>query len=555
MRRGKGTSPTPEDGNERHWALRSLQRLGNELGSFRGIFTLAGPFAVIVGFLVALLFPELRQMGLSILALGAIAVLSLALAWLLRPHNRVARRRQRYGMTATVSVLAVVGIVSLVNLLAVNNNVLVDVTASRQYSLAPQTLNVLTERVQGQIEATAFIVEDQDPLEAVTTDRMEEYLREFARQSGGSFSYRVVDPERFPDIANRSGVTQWPIVVFEEVGTGKRQSVPATANPEQDFLTALLVVSGLSQKTIYILDGYSPWEPSNLDADARHGFGFASRGLTGDGYAVRTLNLVQNPSVPDDAAAVVVAGPARDLGATDAAALNEYLEGGGRMLALLEPDPPRTWRDLIARWGIDVLDGYVIDLASHVAGTPATPLVGQGSYIATDVAPQMDLTFYPGLAPLWVIRPPEEMPSVLELKPLAVVSDRSFATEDPETPVPLAADVLGPFMVGLVVRAQGPVDQPTPSGAARPTTTLAVFGDTDFASNPNFLSFSNGDLFLNVMNYVTGDEALISVRPKPVVFREMAMTPREFNFVRYTGWFLLPLLVTIAGFIAWWRRR
>ena len=33
------------------------------------------------------------------------------------------------------------------------------------------------------------------------------------------------------------------------------------------------------------------------------------------------------------------------------------------MLALLEPDPPSTWRDLIARWGIDVLDGYVIDLA------------------------------------------------------------------------------------------------------------------------------------------------------------------------------------------------
>ena len=119
---------------------------------------------------------------------------------------------------------------------------------------------------------------------------------------------------------------------------------------------------GSSSPSFYILDGYSPWEPSNLDADARHGFGFASRGLTNDGYAVRTLNLVQNPSVPDDAAAVVVAGPALDLGATDATALNEYLEGGGRMLALLEPDPPSTWRDLIARWGIDVLDGYVIDL-------------------------------------------------------------------------------------------------------------------------------------------------------------------------------------------------
>ena len=105
-------------------------------------------------------------------------------------------------------------------------------------------------------------------------------------------------------------------------------------------------------------------------------------------------------------------------------------------------------------------------------------------------------------------------------------------------------------------KGAGPVDQPASSAAeSRPITTLAVFGDADFASNPNFLSFSNGDLFLNVVNYVTGDDALISVRPKPVVFREMAMTPREFSFVRYTGWFLLPLLVGIAGFIAWWRRR
>ena len=122
-------------------------------------------------------------------------------------------------------------------------------------------------------------------------------------------------------------------------------------------------------------------------------------------------------------------------GATDAAALNEPTSKG-EAGCWCSWSPTRRTRGAVSspRWGIDVLDGYVIDLASHVAGTPATPLVGQGSYIATDVAPQMDLTFYPGLAPLWVIRPPEEMPSVVELKPLAVVSDRSFATEDPKGP-------------------------------------------------------------------------------------------------------------------------
>ena len=111
-------------------------------------------------------------------------------------------------------------------------------------------------------------------------------------------------------------------------------------------------------------------------------------------------------------------------------------------------------------------------------------------------------------------------------------------------------------MVGVVVRAQGPVDQPTPAGAARPTTTLAVFGDTDFASNPNFLSFSNGDLFLNVMNYVTGDRGIDIGSPQA---RSLSRDGHDSARVQLRALHrLVPaaeLLVTIAGFIAWWRRR
>ena len=108
-------------------------------------------------------------------------------------------------------------------------------------------------------------------------------------------------------------------------------------------------------------------------------------------------------------------------------------------------------------------------------------------------------------------------------------------------------------MVGVIARVRGPVDRPVPASA--PVTTVGVFGDADFVSNRYFYAFSNSDLFLNTVNHIAGDDALVSIRPKPTVFREMAMTPRELEIVRCIGWFLLPLLVALFGSAVWWVRR
>ena len=516
-----------------------------------------GIFASAVGLATAALLPELRSLGLGIFASGAAALTFLAMATLMRPHHRVARRTQRYELASLVSVLALTGIVALFNYVIVQSDVVADLTASEQYTLAPQTLDILTERLDAPVEATAFIVDDSNavtPLEALIAERMVDYLREFERRSGGRFSYQVIDPERFPDIAYSKEVTQWPSVVFENANAGTRQKVVATSNPEQEFLTALLVVLGLSQKSIYVLDGYSSWDLTDQnDPDAPQTLGFALRGLEGDSYNVGVLYLIEDPRIPDDASLIIAAAPDHELGLEDGTALNAYLEGGGRLLALLQPDLPGSWRALIARWGIDALEGYVIDPDSHVAGSEWVPLVGNDGYATTEVTSEASTTFFPSLAPLWVVRAPEDMPTLVDLKPIALTSENSFASDRIERVRRLSTDLGGPFMVGVIARVRGPVDRPVPASA--PVTTVGVFGDADFVSNRYFYAFSNSDLFLNTVNHIAGDDALVSIRPKPTVFREMAMTPRELEIVRCIGWFLLPLLVALFGSAVWWVRR
>ena len=550
--------PTPEDASPRDSRVpRGIPGPLAYLGTARGALVTVGIFASAVGLATVALLPELRGLGLGILASGAAALIFLAMATLMRPRHRVARRTQRYELLSIASVLALTGIVALFNYVVVTSDVVADLTASEQYTLAPQTLDILTERLDDPVEATAFIVDDSDaltPLEALTSERMLDYLHQFERRSAGQFSYQVIDPERFPDIAYGKDVTRWPSVVFENTMSGARQTVVDTSNPEQDFLTALLVVLGLGQKSVYVLDGYSAWDLTEQNnPDAPQALGFALRGLERDSYSVGILNLIEDPRTPDDASLIIAAAPDHDLGIEDGTALNAYLEGGGILLALLQPDPPDSWRALIARWGIDALGGYVIDPDSHVAGSESTPLISNEGYLAADVAGEASTTFFPGLAPLWVTRAPENMPTLVDLKPIAVTSESSFASETAERVRRLATDLRGPFMVGVIARVRGPVDQPVPASA--PITTVGVFGDADFISNRYFYAFSNSDLFLNTVNHMTGDEALVSIRPKPTVFREMAMTPRELEVVRYIGWFLLPLLVALLGSVVWWVRR
>ena len=86
-------------------------------------------------------------------------------------------------------------------------------------------------------------------------------------------------------------------------------------------------------------------------------------------------------------------------------------------------------------------------------------------------------------------------------------------------------------------------------------TTLAVLGDADFASNRHFRDVSNADFFLNTVNWLLEDRALIAVRPKQEVFRPLVLTVPEYDLVRYVSWFLLPALVAAAGIVVWWRRR
>ncbi len=58
-----------------------------------------------------------------------------------------------------------------------------------------------------------------------------------------------------------------------------------------------------------------------------------------------------------------------------------------------------------------------------------------------------------------------------------------------------------------------------------------------------------------MMNWLTADEDLISIRPKDPEDRRITMTRRQMSMLFYSSVVFIPLIVIVSGVAVCWRRR
>ncbi len=586
----------------------SVQGVAATLGGLSTTFAAVGVFAIVVGVVLLIFLADLRFYGYIVLIAGGAALLLAMLISFQAVVEGITSRRGRYGTNTALMILAFVGIAAIVNFLAFENSARVDVTASKQFSLAPRTLSLL-ESLDKDVEAKVFFVPGRNVQEELALQALiaqtEDFLREFEARSG-RFEYEFIDPVVEPLTANEYGATSFPVLVLEELESGRRHQLTPTFALEQDLVTALLIVTGQEQKQVYFLSGHGESDPSNEQRDTE-GYGLARRGIENENYAVSTLNLSfaddrqvleqaagaaqqagegedESPSAP--VSMLVIAAPKTNLPDEEAEFLHQYLKSGGGMMFLGDPDTPPSFRDFLASWGVVLGDGHIVDQQRNT-GQNEIAVLARDQYInllpdpdldrilaVGQVTGLLDTTYYPGVTS---VGPAEEgalfFPDILMEQPeedeeertptvfgtaLGFTSPDSWLIKEPtrNEPDESAGDVRDVYYPGVVVRAVGRVDEPPPENvvSAR-TASLVVFGDSDFASNRHFDGFDNKDLFLNSVNWLVGDTPLASIRPKSSPFRPLVLTRNEFNFMRYSSWLLLPILMAVSGAFVWYRRR
>jgi ABC-type uncharacterized transport system involved in gliding motility auxiliary subunit len=450
-------------------------------------------------------------------------------------------RQTRYAAYAGLYLLVVLSIIAIVNLLADRYNKSYDSTSNKRYSLSEQSIKI----VKGLKSDASISYFDQSTHFSGAKDELDRYANLTPK-----VHVEYVDADKNPQRAREAGIKNYGTTIVQ---IGDKKEV-AKSTTEEEITGAMIRALKNTSRTVCFISGSGEHQ---IDDSDRGGYSKLKDLLGKDEYIAKSINLLQQSSVPGDCLVLVSAGPTGDYQQPEVDALKQFVEDGGRALFLLDP-PLKIGRSevadndafssLLAGWGVTPEKDLILDL------NPIGQLAGLGPQVAL-------VTNYEShaiTAPMKGFATGFPLSRSLEAKngdkstveKLFSSSASSLATAklnspnvDPNDPKnkkgPLTLAVAGTYRTGKE-KSQG---------------RFVVMGSSSWAAN-SFLGFNgNRDLALNTMNWLSSDEDLISIRPKEREDRRITMTRAQMNLVRATSQFLLPLFVIAVGISVWWRRR
>jgi len=449
-------------------------------------------------------------------------------------------RRTKYAAYVTVYIFVILGIVTVANVLANRYNKSYDSTANKQYSLSEQTAKI----VKGLSQPVTITYYDRNTNFPTAKDLLDRYT---------TLSPRIhvvyVNPDKDPQLARAAGITKYGTTVVQ-IGTKSNEAKSLT---EEDVTGAIIRDLKNNTRTVCFTSGSGEHQ---LDDTGRTGYSRLKDELGKEEYQTKTISLLEKAEVPADCTVVVVGGPKDDFQQPEVDAIKKYVEQGGRAMFLLDP-PLKIGRatadndaltSVLQGWGVSLEKNLLLDMS------PVGQLMGVGPQIALvssyDSQPIVDdmkgtATGFP-LSRSMTVKSTKNT----TVQKLFESSPSTFATfqldkanVNPNDP----KNQRGPLTIG----AAGSYT----TGKKNSEGRFVVIGSSTWASN-SFLNFNgNSDLALNAVDWLSSDEDLISIRPKPPENQKVTMTRAQFAWVRLSTQFLLPAALFLIGLSVWWRRR
>ncbi len=466
-------------------------------------------------------------------------------------------RQTKYTAYAGVYILVIVAVLGAINFLANRYDKSYDATANKQYSLADQTIKVV-RGLKNDVKITYFDEQTRFPAAKDLLDRYSSL--------SPKLHVDYIDPVKKPQQAKAAGFRRDVSIL---VDSGARKEEAKTLS-EEEVTGAIIRSLKSGERNACFITGSGE---HSIDENDRSGYLAAKTALERNNYKAKSISLLRptaDPNapapaagaippagkmeVPKDCTILVVAGPQHDYVQPETDAIKEYVENGGHALFLLDPpvnlgrnpiDENTTLVALLASWGVAMDKDLALDTSGvgQVFGLgPEVPLVA--SYESHPIVNQMKdvATAFP-LARTMEVKNGDKT----SVSKLFATSDNSVATTDLSSGnirLDPKKDKKGP----LTLAAAGTYNGSAPG-------RFVVVGSSLWLGN-NFIRFNgNRDLFLNMINWLTSDEDLISIRPKAPEDRPLTISPQKVNLLFWLSVVVFPLGVVAFGMVTWWKRR
>lgn len=426
-----------------------------------------------------------------------------------------------------------------------------DVTEAGQHTLNSST----TELIRGlnsKVDMTALYV-------GTPPKYLEDMLKEYSRISAGNITTDIVDP-----IVNIGQAAK-----FGNVISGKESKLIIRAGAERkdvDFSQSSLTEEQVSnallrvsrkQRQVYFLTGHGEYSPTD---ESNQGLSTFASLLQSNNVSSKSLMLGIEDSIPEDCDVLIIAGPRKAFTAAEQGLIESYLNNGGDALLLVEsvvvtePDQPLTAAEqlsnpslnaILNQWGLHVGSDIVVDLSSHVGGDVGSPATH--NYMRHKaITAGLDYTFYVRPRSLTVL---EQRRPTIKLAPIVLTAskERSWAETNRHLTIEYdeGVDIPGPVPISFVIWQEKTAKELS-------DTRMIVFTDADFLSNAYINQYSNAEMGLNIVNWLSDIDYTIYLDQQQIKVERLDLTSKQRRII-IALLVLLPLLIAAAGLLVWTR--
>ncbi len=432
-----------------------------------------------------------------------------------------------------------------------------DLTQQQFTAVSEQTTQIL----RGLTEPTAVTVfyQPRHRLYELVSDLLEEYSR-ISPKIQVEFVDPDQDPARTQQLVREFEIDTPNLVIFK---TGVRHkylsdtdladydysTMTMTAEPrvkafkgEDAFTSAIVSLAQAQQPLIWLTDGHGE---KNVESQEPMGAADLKRYLEQQNMRVEQVTLLERTEIPAEVQLLVIAGPTRRITESELLLLQDYLERGGRILALIDPLVDSGLDGFLERWGIRLGMDIVVDPARQLPfGSAANLFVT--TYTRHPIVEKMKtlMTLYPVARSVSPVTPP---PAEISTMPLALTSPMGWGETTVDSPR---------FQFDAGLDAKGPVSIAVAAERREPSRgRLVAIGDSDFVINAQLGNIGNRDLLMGAVYWLVEQEERIGIGPKPVESIRLRLTGNALVPIFWLSLLALPAVCGTIGVGVWWRRR
>ena len=410
-----------------------------------------------------------------------------------------------------------------------------DLTFNTGNSLEAASITVL-QQLKGPVVITVYATK-QDARLGDIRKIIAEFLSLYQRYKP-DIKLTFIDPEQQPEKARAARIQLNGEMVIDYAG----RSEHLTSINEQTLTSTLLRLAHTDEQTVMYLDGHGE---RKLDGRANQDMGllFGAK-LKQNGFKINSLNLAIAQDVPVNTHVLVISGPQLDLMNGEVDKLLRYVKRGGNLLWLIDTGPLHGLETLAEKLALQLPSGAVIDPAASSMNAPVSWSLGT-SYTPHAITRNFNLiTAFPAARALaWNENPDWQYHSLLEVA--GWISHADIGTLNATPVFDKTRDIKGPAIIALALnRNVNDVEQ-----------RIVVVGNGAFLSNTFAGNGGNVDLGVNMVNWLSHDDKLITLQPRAAQDGTIVLSKTQLTVIGAGFLFGLPLLLASVGGYIWWRRR